>query len=267
MNKLRDSVGVMASDPQDGTASGGSARTGDHPAPFGGKLMIVDRDEVLCVTVRDHVRLTFGWRCEVMPHGDALHARLKQTPPLAMLVDVNSDDGMDLIRTAKAFAAQILVIALDRDPTGGRAQAAFRAGADDLIRVPFATSELDARLRARLGLGWVDDPLWVHLSSVQPGQPVDLIVEDAAGPLRLTSVEADVLRVLIDHRDCIVRRNELSNLLYGQDWSYGDRKYDVHIVQIRRKLHAAYGARYAVTTVRAAGYRFSDMSRRDCFAV
>jgi len=42
-------------------------------------------------------------------------------------------------------------------------------------------------------------------------------------------------------------------------WVYGDRKFDVHITKIRKKLRDAFGERYVVETVRSAGYSFYEI--------
>ncbi len=71
---------------------------------------------------------------------------------------------------------------------------------------------------------------------------------------QLTPVESEIMRILLTHMGQIVTRNQLSQWLDRAEWLYGDRKFDVHITRIRKKLRAAYGERFIVHTIRAKGY-------------
>ena len=50
--------------------------------------------------------------------------------------------------------------------------------------------------------------------------------------------------------------DELSQHLYGRDWDYQDRRFDVHIGRIRRKIRDTFKGLYAIQTIRSAGYMF-----------
>lgn len=73
----------------------------------------------------------------------------------------------------------------------------------------------------------------------------------------LTMAEAQVLRVLIRRDAQIVTRDDLSHAVDGRAWRYGDRKFDVHVAKIRRKLHDTFGPQVTVATIRSSGYRLS----------
>ena len=110
--------------------------------------------------------------------------------------------------------------------------------------MPFSLREFDARLRLRL-----------RDRGVAPAGESD---EGGLAKLALTPVEARIVDLLMRDKGRIVTRNELSRLLHDCDWEYGDRKFDVHITKIRKKLRKGFGDRYTVRAVRSVGYLLSD---------
>jgi two-component system, OmpR family, response regulator len=169
---------------------------------------------------------------------------------------------LELIRAAAALVPKPLVIAVDHDGIPKNAVAAFLAGADDVVRLPFSLKEFALRLRARLEA---------------TGKTCDFDIDgnddwDAeahvAHKARLTTAEAQVLRVLIRQDGRIVSRDELSRAIDNRPWDYGDRKFDVHVAKIRKKLGAMFGNRISVRTIRSTGYQLtvteSGTHPKDC---
>ena len=69
--------------------------------------------------------------------------------------------------------------------------------------------------------------------------------------IHLTPSEAAILRLLIDRRGEVVTREQLREVLLGQDES---NKLEVYLCFLRRKIERPLGLRL-ITTVRGVGYR------------
>ncbi|MFU8863071.1 MAG: helix-turn-helix domain-containing protein [Rhodobacterales bacterium] len=140
-----------------------------------------------------------------------------------------------------------VIIVIDHAGTAHSAADALAAGADDVSRMPFPAHELLARVALRMRQAGMAE------KSVSLETPL-------IARAQLTPVEADIMRILLSHKGQIVTRNQLSQQLDKSEWLYGDRKFDVHITRIRKKLKAAFGHRYLVCTIRSKGYlvQFSD---------
>lgn len=161
-------------------------------------------------------------------------------------------DELELIKTAAALDDGPFIFALDRQPSPEHGVNAFLAGADDVVRTPFSLKEFALRLRARLGpsvCGTGDCCL-----DMQADWDTEAHIAFHAG---LTSAEAQVVHVLARQGGRIVTRDDLSHAIDRRPWCYGDRKFDVHVAKIRKKLTAAFGARISVRTVRSSGYRLT----------
>lgn len=86
---------------------------------------------------------------------------------------------------------------------------------------------------------------------------VDLSRREAAWhnrPVPLTTVEFDVIAILIQATGRVVSREEISQKALGRSHSPYDRSVDMHVSNLRRKLQAVAGDRVMIKTVRSAGY-------------
>ncbi|HEX6797185.1 MAG TPA: winged helix-turn-helix domain-containing protein [Ktedonobacterales bacterium] len=89
----------------------------------------------------------------------------------------------------------------------------------------------------------------------------DVRVEFGGQPLALTSLEYELLAVLIAHPGRVYAREELLRRLAG--FVRGepfDRAIDIHVSNLRRKLRAALGEDAPIETVRGVGYRLREAS-------
>lgn len=158
------------------------------------------------------------------------------------------DAALALIETAKRQGKSV-VIALHDGASHFGAQA-FLAGADDVVQWPCSLHELALRMFSRLGL----DPKENAAAVIDANWETEAYIAAQAG---LTTAEAQVMRVLFSHDGQIVSRDDLSFAVDDRPWRYGDRKFDVHVAKIRKKLTDAFGGRMSVATVRSLGYCLS----------
>ncbi|WP_353475723.1 winged helix-turn-helix domain-containing protein (plasmid) [Salipiger sp. H15] len=163
-------------------------------------------------------------------------------PLTAMIVGLSShlprdDDMLGLIAGVRRNVPDAVILAIDHGNRPRGAAEIFAAGADDALRADHDPSELVARLSVRL-------------------QRVSLTGQRAARlvQLGLTPLEERILACLNARRGEIVSRPTLASEVAGAEWSYGDRRFDVHIARIRKKLAENYGGALRVRTIRAQGY-------------
>ena len=209
------------------------------------------------------IRVSLGYLFEVVCHRSvhllsdcAAAVRLLDTGPSLQVVVVgchgaNNNGHLELIRAAAAMQPRPLVIAVDHEGTPKNGVNAFLAGADDVVRLPFSLKEFALRLRVRMEAAGVSCDFDAEGND---DWDAEAHVAHQAG---LTAAEAQVLRVLIRRDGRIVSRDELSRAIDHRPWDYGDRKFDVHVARIRRKLGATFGDRISVRTIRSAGYQLT----------
>ena len=75
-------------------------------------------------------------------------------------------------------------------------------------------------------------------------------------PLDLTTMEYDLLELLIRKRARVLNRDYLMESLKGYEWETFDRSIDVAISRLRHKLDDNAGNPRFIKTVRGVGYMF-----------
>jgi DNA-binding response OmpR family regulator len=129
-------------------------------------------------------------------------------------------------------------------------------GADDFIPRPVRTIELVARVRAMLRRPR-------HLPSAHTVLRVgDLEIDTGAREVRvggqsieLSSLEFDLLETLARNPRLTLSRRQLLQHVWGPNWFGDDHVIDVHISNLRRKLHDDPHAPKYIRTVRGFGFR------------
>ena len=210
--------------------------------------------------------------------GDAALAWLlaADPPPAAVLLDVMlpGRDGFSILRAlreAQRYNPVLLLTARGRteDIVEG-----FASGADDYLPKPFDLSVLLARLHSLLRRAHWQQTRAAGSSAipavdVQPEsapQPIvlgehtidlqALEIRGGAEPVRLTVMEADLLRYLLDRPGRIISRKELLEEVWRVQGDTDTRPIDNFIVRLRRYLEPQPGEPVFFLTVRGVGYRF-----------
>ncbi|MEO1227907.1 MAG: response regulator transcription factor [Myxococcota bacterium] len=183
-----------------------------------------------------------------------------------VVLDLGLPDGsgLDLLRTVRSQSQLPIIILSSRDEETERV-VALELGADDYVTKPFSPRELVARVRTvlrRSGLGPSSPPSEVLADprglSVHPAARR---VSFEAQPIDLSRIEFDLLLTLMEAPDRVFTREQLIERVWHDHLDVLDRTVDVHVMGLRKKLHAASGDHSFVETVRGVGYRFSVPSR------
>jgi two-component system OmpR family response regulator len=132
-------------------------------------------------------------------------------------------------------------------------------GADDYVAKPYFPRELVARLRAvlrRQPAAAKAHPAALSLGAIEADTEARRAHVNGK-PLQLTASEFNILVALLRSRDRVATKEELSLKILGRVRGPYDRSIDVHVSNLRHKLHAV-GSDAEIETVRGLGYRLSE---------
>ncbi|MFX0546752.1 response regulator transcription factor [Roseovarius sp. S1116L3] len=172
-------------------------------------------------------------------------------------LNLGEEDGLKLARELRGQRNIPVVMISGRSEPYDRVRG-LECGADDYIVKPFHIREVILRLEKTLKL---------YRSAVQAPSKVmfnhselDLTRKTArhldGSTLDLTAMELQLLELFVSHPGRVLSRDEISNALYGRDWSPCDRSIDGHVARLRRKIETP-DEEMLIRSVRGVGYVFS----------
>jgi DNA-binding response OmpR family regulator len=133
----------------------------------------------------------------------------------------------------------------------------LRAGADDYMIKPFGNQELAARVHALLRRSGERSE---RASSYADAQlTVDLAQRAVAfrgKDVTLTPLEFGLLRTLIEHPNQVLSREQLLELVWGDEYAVSPSEVKVYVGYLRRKLDPEDPSQAPIETVRGFGYRY-----------
>jgi len=184
-----------------------------------------------------------------------LRLALRRSYELIILdVTIPTLDGLDVLRQLRQ-RSDVPVIMLTARTSQRDRIAGLESGADDYLPKPFDPGELLARVRAVLRRA---GHLPVRRTPVQIGDiqlnPGTREVRQNGRLIALTSIEFDILDVLMRSAGRIVSRDEMATILYQREITPYERSVDVHVSHLRKKLERADHP--LIRTVRGVGYMF-----------
>ncbi|MCB1515965.1 MAG: response regulator transcription factor, partial [Hyphomicrobiaceae bacterium] len=175
-------------------------------------------------------------------------------------------DGLAVARQIRERSAVPIIMVTGKGDMIDRV-VGLEVGADDYIAKPFHLREVLARVRAVLRRAREDraSPPVTPCGSTPPIRFDRWILDRDRRELRetdgttcpLTTAEFDLLEIFITHANRVLTRNQIMDLLKGNEWSPLDRSIDNLVARLRRKIEVADMAPTLIKTVRGLGYTFT----------
>lgn len=229
-------------------------------------ILVVDDDRDIRQLVSDYLA-SHGYRVSTAANGAEMRKRMDQARIDLVVLDLMlpGEDGLSLCRDLRARdAAHVPVLMLTARGEETDRIIGLEMGADDYLAKPFAARELLARIRAVLRRTLMLPPRLQNLESSAyidfDGWRLDTRARHLLDPhgtmVDLTGGEYRLLRVLLDHPQRVLTRDQLLNLTQGRDSDPFDRSIDLLISRLRQRLRDDAREPRFIKTVRSEGYVF-----------
>ena len=240
------------------------------------KILIIDDDQKLQKLVRDYLE-GYGFRIESLSDGrDAVREVRERQPDLIVLdIMMPGKDGIEVLRDLRRESAVPVVMLTARGDDTDRI-VGLEMGADDYLPKPFNPRELLARIKAilRRTIGDEDgesprpqpapppveasrssDSDWVETAGLRL-HPVRRVLVAGDVEQELSTAEARLLEVFMEHVDEVLSRDEIMNRTKGRDFMAFERSIDVQVSKLRGRLSELPGHKDRIKTVWGTGYLF-----------
>jgi len=223
------------------------------------RILVVDDDVELCELVGQYLK-SQGFEVDAVHDGTTGVANALSGSFGLVILDVMLPGvrGFEALRQIRAKSA-VPVIMLTAHGEDVDRIVGLEMGADDYMPKPFNPRELAARIHAvlrRTSARATQDP--VNPSSIRLD---DIRLDTRAraaynkvGDMELTSVEFELLSMLIKSPGQVLAREDLVKSAQGRDLEPADRSLDVHISNLRRKLGAFEDGTERIRAIRNVGY-------------
>jgi len=212
-----------------------------------GNILLVEDDKNLGFVIKDFLEMS---RFNVLLHEngqDGLNAFHSGKYDLILLdIMLPLLDGYSVAEEIRKLDCEVPIIFITARSMKEDRIKGFRTGADDYITKPFSTEELKLRINAILrrtqnrsgGQSQAVYKFGNHTFDYN-----NHILQTPSGKIHLTKREAEVLKLLVQNINNVLRREVALKMIWGEDDYFMGRSMDVYITKLRKILKDDPGIR------------------------
>lgn len=188
----------------------------------------------------------------------ALAAGVSRPDAVVLDIMLPDMDGFEICRRLRETDPDIVIVFLtargqDLDKING-----LELGADDYIVKPFNPMELVARIRTvlrRTRKGAKAQRNILYSGSIRLDLDSNQVFKQDSR-IELTPKEYQMVKAFMEHPDKALSRNELLNLIWGENFVGDIKTVDVHVRKLREKLEDDCSKPTLIETIWGLGYRW-----------
>jgi two-component system, OmpR family, response regulator len=227
-----------------------------------GHILIVD-DEPRVRTLLRRCLEGEGFAVSEAKDGTEMRRRLEHEAVSLITLDLNlgAENGLDLAREIRKERNVPIIMLTGKGDAIDRV-VGLEVGADDYLAKPFEMRELVARVRAVLRRAQpAERPSSAGQRYTFAGWTFDIdqrsLKRRDGAEQDLTTSEFNLLEAFVKRPHRVLSRDDIMDLLKGQDWSPLDRSIDNLVARLRKKVELDPDRPTLIKTVRGVGYTFS----------
>lgn len=227
----------------------------------GKRILLVD-DEKDILEFLSYNLTKEGFIVKTCLNGSSAIKVIDEFEPNLIVLDVMMP-GMDGIETCEIIRANsnydnIIIAFLTARSEDYSQVAGLEAGADDYINKPIKPKVLVSRVKALLrrktsqGTDQNISSSSINISDLNINRESYQVERDGI-EISLPRKEFEILYLLATKPGKVFKREEIFDIVWGDDVIVGGRTIDVHVRKLRRKLGRDY-----IVTVKGVGYKFNS---------
>ncbi len=200
-----------------------------------------------------------GFEVILESDGNKVLSLFQELRPTVCVLDVMlpNRDGFEIAEDIRAIDTEVPILFLTAKTQTADLVKGFTLGGNDYIRKPFSLEELIVRI----------DNVLRRAEKPAAAPPADHIrigkfrfytnrqlLASGDTEHKLSYRESELLRLLYEHRDNLIDRRVILELLWGHDGFFNSRNLDVYIARLRVRLKD--DDNLEILTIKGKGYRF-----------
>lgn len=214
-------------------------------------ILIIEDDISIARLIKTYVSFV-GYEAAIAPDGELALVMLGEEKYNLVILDLMLPhvDGEMVLETIKKLRLPVIVVSA-KSSLVDRVRL-LRAGADDYITKPFESADLIARIEAVLRR---TERSFGVLEFGDIAMDIDRhVVRKGGREVDITPKEFDLLQYFLENRNKVVKREELSAHVWGQEYLESSRTVEIHVQRLRKKM----GLNEELRTVTKVGYILED---------
>ena len=226
------------------------------------KILYVEDDEVLAYVTKDNLELN-NYDVVHSLNGKAALKEFREGGFDLCLLDVMLPemDGFALAREIRSRNQEIPLLFLTAKSLKEDKIAGLQLGADDYITKPFSIEELVLKIEIFLKRKFIistDQNQNVFSIGEFNFEFSNLLLNGPEGEKKLTQKEADLLKLLIEQKNQIVKRATILERLWGENDYFMGRSMDVFISRLRKYLKPDPNLK--LENIHGVGFRLNEQN-------
>ena len=225
------------------------------------KILVVDDEKLLVKGIKFNLE-NEGYRVDTAYDGEeAVNlARGEDYDLIIMDLMMPKMNGLDACMKIREFSKVPIIMLTARSEDTDKILG-FEYGADDYITKPFNILELKARVRALLRRSSIKEQN-VNSNVLTSGH-IKIDTERRSSlkdgvEVELTAKEFDLVELLMKNPGKVYSRENLLQIVWGEDYQGDIRTVDVHVRRLREKLEIEPAEPEKIMTKWGVGYYFKD---------
>ncbi len=221
------------------------------------KLLIVDDNKQITSILEEYAKKE-GYKTIVALDGEEAMEKFQSENPDIILLDVMmpKKDGFTVCREIRRTSNIPIIMITARGEDFERIMG-LEIGADDYIVKPFSPGEVMARIKAIMRRIAREDTQLQHYSFSNLKISLDDYEVNIDGEkVVLTKKEIEILWTLANAKNKVFSRDNLLDIIWGQDYFGDTRTVDSHIKRLRAKIDEYNHPTWDIKTIWGVGYKF-----------
>jgi DNA-binding response OmpR family regulator len=221
------------------------------------RVLLVEDDENLGIVTKDFLEMS-GFKVTHCLDGKSGLDEYNRNEYDILILDVMLPqiDGFTLADTIRKKDTTTPIIFLTARSMKEDRVKGFKLGGDDYIVKPFSTEELKLRIEAilkRTRKAYGSGNETYSIGPFQFNYSEHLLSSPNLGTRHLTKREADVLKMLCEHKNKILRRDIALKSIWGDNDYFMGRSMDVYITKLRKMLKTEDGV--SISNIHNTGFK------------
>jgi DNA-binding response OmpR family regulator len=222
------------------------------------KILYTEDDETLAFLTKDNLEQNHYEITHCNDGETALEAYKNNTFDICILdIMMPKIDGFELATAIRKLNADIPIIFLSAKTLKEDRIKGLRLGADDYLVKPFSIEELLLKIEVFLKRSQKNNSIEKTNYTVGKYEfdSKNYLVFNDREKISLTQREAELLKLFLDNKNVVLKREEILKSLWGDDDYFMGRSLDVFISRLRKIV--ANERNISIENLHGIGFRFS----------